>query len=118
MSKNRILANKMMKGLRDSASALQKGEKITEKFTCRKVTLDLHPIPYNPKQVKATRRLLHCSQAVFAQFLGVKVSAVQSWEQGRQTPSDMACRFMDEIQRDAPYWRKRLRQAVRVKQSC
>ena len=118
MQKNRIYANHILKGLREFSGSLKTEGKVTDKFTCRTVTLDLHPIPYSPQQVKATRRLLRCSQALFAHFIGVKASTIQSWEQGRQNPPDIACRFMDEIQRNPEHWRKRLRQSIRVKESC
>ena len=55
------------------------------------------------------------SQRIFAQFLGVSVDAVQSWEGGVNTPSDMACRFMDEIRFNPEYWRKRLMESMSQK---
>jgi DNA-binding transcriptional regulator YiaG len=64
---------------------------------------------YNAKLVKQTRELLLASQGVFAQFLGVPVKAVASWEQGVNTPSEIARRFMDEIRAKPAYWVKRLR---------
>lgn len=109
------VAKKVLEGLREFTEALENEEEITEKFTCRRVTLDLLPMAYNPKAVKATRKLLKASQGVFAQFLGVSVKSVCAWEQGRISPSDIACRFMDEIQRNPDYWRKRLAESVRVK---
>lgn len=113
--RSKYIADKIVRGFKELSTALANGEKVTEKFTCRKIILDLRPMPYSPKTVKATRRLLRVSQPVFAQFLGVKPSTVRSWEQGRQAPGDMACRFMDEIQRDPDYWRQRLSQAILVK---
>jgi len=62
--------------------------------------------------VRRTRGLLRASQAVFARFLGVSVKTVRAWEQGFNVPSDMACRFMDEIRRDPSYWLRRLRSAI------
>jgi putative transcriptional regulator len=118
MNRSKLIAGRIVQGLDQLASALKKGEKLSEQFTCRKVVLDLHPIPYSPKAVKATRKLLRTSQAVFAQFLGVKPATVQSWEQGRQIPGDMACRFLDEIQRNPEYWRARLRESIKVKTGC
>jgi putative transcriptional regulator len=111
------VGKKIIEGLREFTEALEGDERIAEKFTCRKVTLDLLPVPYSPKAVKATRKLLGVSQGVFAQFLGVSVKTVCAWEQGK-TPGDMACRFMDEIQRNPDYWRKRLRESIRVKEAC
>lgn len=119
MSKrSKIISERIVRGLSELSSALANNETITEKFTCRKIILDLRPIPYPPNAVKATRRLLRVSQAMFAQFLGVKASTVRAWEGGRSTPQDIACRFMDEIQRNPDYWRKRLRESIQVKQGC
>jgi putative transcriptional regulator len=112
------VGKKIIEGLREFTEALENDEPLAEKFTCRKVTLDLLPVPYSPKAVKATRKLLMVSQGVFAQFLGVSVKTVRAWEQGRTTVGDMACRFMDEIQRSPEYWRKRLRESIRVKDAC
>jgi DNA-binding transcriptional regulator YiaG len=118
MDRKKKVGDSIARGLKEFADALNSGESISAKLTCRKIILDLHPVPYDPKTVKATRLLLGASQGVFAQFLGVKPSAIRSWEQGRQEPSNMACRFMDEIQRNPEYWRKRLRESIRVKESC
>jgi putative transcriptional regulator len=111
---NNSVGKKIIEGLREFTEAPEGGEKIAEKFTCRKVTLDLLPVPYGPKDVVATRKLLGVSQGVFAQFLGVSVKTVRAWEQGK-TPGDMACRFMDEIRRNPGYWQMRLRESIRVK---
>jgi len=108
---------KIIEGLREFTEALEKGETITKRFTCRTVVLDLSPVVYGPETVKGTRRLLRASQGIFAQFLGVSVRAVRAWEQGVNTPSDIACRFMDEIQRNPDFWRKRLLESVTVKRA-
>ena len=113
--RSREITGKIVRSLSELAGALATGEPIGDQFTCRRVVLDLDPIPYDPATVKGTRRLLRVSQAVFAMFLGVKVSTVQKWEQGKQPPSDMASRFMDEIQRNPEYWRDRLRESIRIK---
>jgi putative transcriptional regulator len=112
------VGKQIIEGLREFTEALEKDEPISEKFTCRTITLDLLPVPYSPKTVKATRRLLGTSQRVFAQFLGVSVKTVSAWEQGKTGIGDMACRFMDEIRRNPEYWRKRLRESVKVKGAC
>lgn len=99
--------------LRRFTEALQNGEPITERFTCRKIILDLKPQAYDPELVKETRKLLNLSQALFAKFLGVSRKTVQAWEQGVMEPRDMACRFMDEIRLDPEYWRRRVSDAIR-----
>jgi putative transcriptional regulator len=114
----KLVAEKIVRGLAELADALENDESLAKKFTCRKVILDLKPIPYSPKTVKSTRKLLRCSQAVFAHFLGVSPATVQAWEQGRYVPENPTCRLMDEIQRDPEYWRNRLHSCLRVKQPC
>jgi DNA-binding transcriptional regulator YiaG len=109
-----VLGDKIERALLEFADALERGKKITRKFKCHKVILNLHPVPYSPAKVKATRKLIRASQDIFAQFLGVSPGALRAWEQGRQPPPDMACRFMDEIQRNPDYFRRIMREAVRV----
>ena len=111
----RSIGEKITKRLAAFVEALEKDEKISERFTCRKIELDLQPQPYGPELVKQTREVLGVSQALFAHFLGVSVKSVSAWEQGKKTPSDMACRFMDEIRHDPTYWRTRLRKIARPK---
>jgi putative transcriptional regulator len=101
--------------LNEFADALESGKDVSAKFTCRKVTLQLEPQPYNPTLVRKTRAVLSVSQSIFAKFLGVSVDTVQAWESGVNTPSDIACRFMDEIRSAPNHWRKRLRELIAQK---
>lgn len=109
------LGQKIASRLNEFADALESGEDVVAKFTCRKVTLQLEPRSYNPALVKKTRAVLSVSQAIFAKFLGVSVDTVQAWESGVNTPSDIACRFMDEIRSEPQHWRKRLRKLIAQK---
>jgi putative transcriptional regulator len=109
------VGERIVGALASFVEALENGEKISEKFTCRKMVLDLRPVRHDPASVKAIRNQLNVSQAVFAQLLGVKPSTIQSWEQGRQTPGEMACRFLDEISDDPEYWRKRIMKGMRAR---
>jgi DNA-binding transcriptional regulator YiaG len=102
----------LVEGLEQFLVDLKNDAPIEKKYTCRRVVLDLEPEPYSAENVKATRKMLNASQELFAQFLGVSVKAVRKWEAGR-APSDMACRFMDEIRRAPDYWRARLRESLR-----
>jgi putative transcriptional regulator len=112
------VGTKIIEGLREFTEALEKGEPITKRFTCRTVMLDLLPMTYGPEAVKATRQVLRASQGIFAQFLGVSPKSVRAWEQGVNPPSDIACRFMDEIQRNPDFWRNRLRESITIKRSA
>jgi putative transcriptional regulator len=78
------------------------------RYTVRRVKLDLHPRTFGPDEVKGIRAMIGVSQPLFGQFLGVDVKTVRSWEQGRRTPSGMACRFLEEIQASPEHWRSRL----------
>ena len=111
----RSIGEKIVKRLGAFAETLEKSDSISERFTCRQITLDLQPEPYNPGLVKSTRETLGVSQALFAQFLGVSVKSVSAWERGTKVPQGIACRFMDEIRQDPAYWRTRLRKTARPK---
>lgn len=110
--RKRSVGSRIIERLEGFKNALQSGQKISERFTCRKVVLDLEPMPYGPEQVKQTRHLLNASQTLFAKFLGVSASTVRAWEHGTSVPSAMACRFLDEIRRDPEHWIERLKSAV------
>jgi putative transcriptional regulator len=113
-TKNKIsdVERDLIAGLEGFCDSLKSGEKIEKKYTVRRVVLNLVPQPYTAKQVKGVRKLLNVSQGVFAQLLGVSIKTVQKWET-ETTPSDMACRFMDEICNNPEYWKQRLRDAAK-----
>ena len=102
------LGKRIVKRLAAFADVLEKEEIITQRFTCRRVEIQLEPERYDPEKVKETRKQLGASQAIFAQFLGVSTKSVAAWEQGSKTPSGIACRFMDEIRLNPEYWQNRL----------
>lgn len=102
----------LIAGLSDFVSDLKEDKP----FTCRRLVLNLKPQPYTAEQVRATRKLLKLSQSMFAKFLGASRKSVCAWEQGREPPA-MACRFMDEIQRNPDYYRQRIRESLQSKTS-
>lgn len=106
------IEKQIIEGLEAFADSLEKGEEVSKRFTCHKVILDLRPTPYRPELVKATRKILGVSQALFARFLGVSTGTVRSWEQGAKQPNPIACRFMDEIRHDETRFQARLRELV------
>lgn len=106
--KNLSFGDEIVEGLKEFTDALESREPIGEKFTMRKVILDLRPTTYTPQEVKRARRLLGASQAVFAEFIGVSVSTVRAWEQGENPVTGAAARLMDEIRHDPVAWRRRL----------
>ena len=114
LKKKPSVADRIIQSLQEFTEALEKGEDLSKRFTVRTYRLNLAPKLYDAKKVKNTRKLLEASQAVFAQLLGVSVKTVRSWEQGVNTPNGMACRFLDEIQRNPTYWIKRLEEATEL----
>jgi putative transcriptional regulator len=110
-TKDTSIESEILEALGEFTDALEK-EEVAKRFTCRQIKLDLKPTSYGPELVKTTRRLLKVSQTLFARFLGISPKTVRSWEQGINTPSPIACRFMDEIRRSPDYWTERLREAI------
>jgi DNA-binding transcriptional regulator YiaG len=110
------ISRDILDGLQDLRDVLQKGERVSDKLTVRKVKLKLKPTRYTPKRVQTTRRVLNVSQAVFAEFLGVSISCVRAWEQGDNPVSGAAARLMDEIRQDPEYWRRRVRALAKVRE--
>jgi putative transcriptional regulator len=103
--------------LTDFADVLEKSTDISQRFRLRRVQLDLQPAHYDRKSIKKVRAVLGASQAVFARFLGVSVKTVQAWEQGINTPTEIARRFMDEIRQNPQYWRRRLNGSLVAKRN-
>jgi putative transcriptional regulator len=106
------IADQIVESLQEFVETLQGGADIETTFNCRRVVIDAPSTEYDENVVKATRKMLAASQAIFAQFLGVSVQTVRAWEQGENVPSEIAKRFMDEIRHNPDYWRQRLREVV------
>lgn len=106
------VGRKIVDRLKTFTEVLEKNEPISDRFTCKKVSLNLQPAKYDPALVKTTRKVLSVSQALFAQFLGVSPKTIRAWEQGVNEPNEMACRFMDEIRGNPDYWIARLKKVA------
>jgi putative transcriptional regulator len=108
--KGKSVGESIVGSLKNFAEAVEAGDDLQQRFTCRTVRLNLTPQTYSPELVKQTRHVLGMSQTIFAQFLGVSASAVQDWEQGAKPPKGSACRLMDEIRNNPDYWLRRLKE--------
>jgi putative transcriptional regulator len=64
-----------------------------EQVTARKAHVELPPW-YAPFLIREVRQKLAVSQAIFAQMLGVSLSSVRAWEQGRREPDGPARRLL------------------------
>jgi putative transcriptional regulator len=108
--KTASIGGELVRRLKRFAETLENTEEIAERFTCRSVKLNLGPMSFRPEMVRETREVIRASQAIFAQFLGVSLSAVRDWEQGIKPPNGAACRLMDEIRRNPEYFVSRLKE--------
>ena len=52
------------------------------------------------QEIKEIRQRTGLSQPLFAMAMGVSVKTLESWEQGRNTPSGAAVRLLEIIDRD------------------
>lgn len=84
--------------LQELADVLRRGQPLESRFTVRTVRIPT-PTRYGSRSVKATRRKIGASQAIFAQIMGVSKKLVEHWEAGIRQPSPMACRLLDALNR-------------------
>lgn len=105
------VAKRTVDRLRKFSEQLDTGRPVSEAYSCRRIILDVEVLPYTPLQVRQIRKVLNCSQSLFAKFLNVKLSTVQKWERTKdsQPPNGAACRLLDEIRRDPEYWINRFK---------
>ena len=106
------VGQQIIESLQEFVEALEGGADISKEFRCRTVEV---PHPTNvlvSEQVKATRKLLHVNQSRFAKFLGVPIHTLRAWEKGVDQPTQIACRFMEEMRVNPDHWRKRMRETT------
>lgn len=61
----------------------------------RTTVLPEPPVALSADDIRAMRRRLNASQAVFARFLNVSTQLVQAWEANRRQPEGAALRLLD-----------------------
>lgn len=86
----------LLEGAREALAVARGEEKPAsiKTITARDLPSVSPPPDYSPEDIRALRRELNLSQAVFAQVLSTSVSTVQSWEQGKRNPDPMARRLI------------------------
>lgn len=102
------VGKRLISRLTDLRDALRSDVPLSERFTVRTARMPAAPSAYDAAAVRRTREKLGASQAVFAKLVGVSKVLEQSWEQGTRKPSKLACRILDEINRDVERWRRRI----------
>ena len=107
----RPVGARLIEGLTELRDALASGEPLERRLTVRTVRLPDPPKAYDAAAVAKLRARLNVSQAVFARLLGVSDVLVRSWEYGFRTPSPLACRLLEQIDREPDRWRRMARPA-------
>jgi putative transcriptional regulator len=90
---------------------LESGVPLEKAATVRPAPLRVRPPELTPIEVRAIRESLGLNQAIFAEFLGVRLTTLRSWERGETEPSPLARRFLDELRGDREYWLEKLRRS-------
>ena len=73
---------------------------VTPSRDLRSTMLPGAPAPMSAARLRALRRTLHASQAVFARFLNVSTKLVQALEAERRRPEGAALRLLEIARRD------------------
>jgi DNA-binding transcriptional regulator YiaG len=66
------------------------------RFTVRTIEV-AEPSRHTAASVRAIRKSLNISQALFAQLVGVSPALVRAWELGTRVPAPIARRLLDQI---------------------
>jgi DNA-binding transcriptional regulator YiaG len=105
-------SSKIVAAFNEAIEAMRSGEPLEKRLSVRNYKAEFGCRPYGPHDVRRVRGLLEMSQAFFARFLGVNPNTVRSWEQGTRPPSLIARHFMEAIEDDPEYWRRRVERCV------
>jgi putative transcriptional regulator len=101
------VGKEIIESLTEAVEILEAGGRLEgrpDRFTVRTVEMPDDPNEYDAMAVKATRKRLGASQAVFARLVGVSIKLVQAWEISGREPSLTARRLMDEFNREPRRW--------------
>lgn len=93
-TKGNAAGRELMEAVREAFRAASTGDYST--LTVREIEIP-GPGAYGPAEVKALRRSLGVSQALFAQVIGVSPRLVAHWEYGIRKPAPLARRLLDMI---------------------
>ena len=106
-------AQRLLQGLNEALEHAQGKRKLTSHV----VTIEIEVPEYKPDQIRSIRDSLGLSQSVFASVLGTSKNTVAMWEQGKRHPSQMARRFLNEIETNPKHWKSRVSKIVTRKKS-
>ncbi len=91
---------KLLDVIHDTAQGLHDAGVMTTQTMREFDAMCLPPVKnYTPNQIRRLRKRHKASQAVFAAYLNTSVSTVQKWEQGQKTPSGVAFKLLNLVDR-------------------
>lgn len=109
------IGKKIIAALEEGLEAIQSDEPLERRLSVRRYAIPDEPNEYDGPAVRAVRDRHAMSQGMFARFLCVSTSTVQSWEQGRRKPSRIARRLLDEMMAHPDHYRARFAQMVKAR---
>lgn len=94
------MASKILKTVHECAQGLT-DIGVMDKQTMREFdALCLPPVKvFTQKQIRNIRKREMVSQTVFAKYLNIKSSTIQSWEQGDKKPSGAALKLLNLVEK-------------------
>ena len=73
----------------------------------KKTVLSITPVDaFTPQEIRDIRKNTGLTQVLFAQYMGVSVKTVESWESGRNHPEGAACRLLSLTKNDPNFPQK------------
>ena len=99
IKKKERLGDLLTEAMNELEAILDSGKHPRDVLTVRTVEI-IDASEFNSKGIKALRKSLRMSTAVFAGVIGISPKLVEQWESGRRKPSAMACRLLDILKRD------------------
>lgn len=95
------MTSKILKTIHEAAQGLVAAG-VMEKKTMRKFdALCLPPVKqFSKEKIRKLRQREKVSQAVFASYLNITPSTIQSWEQGEKKPSGPALKLLNMVEKN------------------
>ncbi len=81
---------------------LKEAVKVAKRHMAPKTTY----VVVTPAEIKAIRRKVRMSQAVFARAFHLSLDTVKGWEQGKRSPDTAASNYLRMIQADPEFVQK------------
>lgn len=93
-----MMGKRLKAAIHETAKDLHNSGVMTEQTMREFDAMCLPPVKqYTPAQIKRIRKRNHASQSVFAAYLNTTASTIQKWEQGQKSPSKLALKLLNLV---------------------